>query len=138
MKFTVRDWMMDVVVFVDPDSTVSEALATMRRRYIHSVIVNKTATNPQYGIVTSTDISDKIIAQEQNPSRLKVREVMTTPLITVSQGMLLKDCARIMREHHIHHIPVVGDAGDVIGMISATDFMVAAEAIGRQPGERII
>jgi CBS domain-containing protein len=138
MKFTVRDWMMDVVVFVDPDSTVSEALATMRRRYIHSVIVNKTATNPQYGIVTSTDISDKIIAQEQNPSRLKVREVMTTPLITVSQDMLLKDCARIMREHHIHHIPVVGDAGDVIGMISATDFMVAAEAIGRQPGERII
>jgi hypothetical protein len=34
MQFTVRDWMVDVIVFVDPNATVSEALALMRRRYI--------------------------------------------------------------------------------------------------------
>jgi predicted transcriptional regulator len=54
--------MMDLVVFFDPECTVSEALALMRRRYIHSLIVDKTVANPEYGIVTSTDISDKIIA----------------------------------------------------------------------------
>ena len=41
MQFKVRDWMIDLVVYVDAEATVSEALALMRRRYIHSLIVNK-------------------------------------------------------------------------------------------------
>ena len=60
MDFTVREWMLDLVVFVDAEATVAEALATMRRRYINSVIVKKSKSNPEYGILTSTDISDKI------------------------------------------------------------------------------
>lgn len=137
MQFTVREWMMDLVVYVDPDATVSEALAMMRRRYIQSLIVKKTATNLNYGIITSTDISDKIVAQNQNPSTMLVREVMTSPLITINENMMLKECALIMKKHRIHHLPVVNDQENVIGMISATDFLVAAEAMGRAPGERI-
>ena len=133
----VRDWMMDLVVFIDPDSSVSEALAVMRRRYIHSLIVNRTETNPDYGIVTSTDISDKIVALERNPSHSLVREIMNTPLITVNITMTLKECAAIMHENNIHHLPVVDDEGNLVGMISATDFLVAAEDMGRAPGERI-
>ncbi|MEN4100246.1 MAG: CBS domain-containing protein [Anaerolineaceae bacterium] len=135
--FTVREWMNDLVVFVDPDATVTEALTLMRRRYINSLIVRKSETNPAYGILTSTDISDKIIAKEQNPSLVKVRDLMSSPIISVHQNVVLKDCARLMVEHEIHHLPVVDDSGNVIGMISATDFLVAAEAMGRAPGERL-
>lgn len=134
----VRDWMMDLVVFIDPDATVTEALALMRRRYINSLIVNRTDTNPEYGIVTSIDVSDKIVAQERNPGDLKVREIMTSPLITVHQDMSLKDCSRVMREHHIHHLPVVDENGAILGMIAAQDFLVAAEAMAAKPGERIV
>ena len=134
----VRDWMMDLVVFIDPDSSVSEALAVMRRRYIHSLIVNRTETNPDYGIVTSTDVSDKIVAQERNPSHVLVREIMNTPLIMVNTKMTLKECAGIMHENNIHHLPVSDDEGNLVGMISATDFLVAAEDMGRAPGERIV
>ena len=49
MEFTVRDWMLDLVVFIDPDATVSEALATMRRRYINSVMVRKTKDHRNTG-----------------------------------------------------------------------------------------
>ena len=135
MQFRVRDWMIDLVVFVDPDAPVTEALATMRRRYINSVIVNKTETNPEYGILTSTDISDKIVAKERNPEEVKVREIMTSPLITVPLDMSIFECARLMNEHRIHHLPVVDDHGAVIGMISATDFLVVAEAMGHK-GDR--
>jgi len=134
----VRDWMMDLVVFIDPDSSVSEALAVMRRRYIHSLIVNRTETNPDYGIVTSTDVSDKIVALERNPSHVLVREIMNTPLIMVNTKMTLKECASIMHENNIHHLPVSDDEGNLVGMISATDFLVAAEDMGRAPGERIV
>ena len=135
---TVRDWMNDLVVFVDPEATVSEALALMRRRYIHSLIVSKTETNPEYGILTSTDICDKIVAQERNPSETKVREIMNAPLTVVTENMGLKECALIMREKKIHHLPVVNAGGAILGMISDTDFLLAAEAMGRAPGERII
>ena len=134
----VRDWMMDLVVFIDPDSSVSEALAVMRRRYIHSLIVNRTETNPDYGIVTSTDVSDKIVAQQRNPAHVLVREIMNTPLITVNITMALKDCAVLMHKNHIHHLPVSDEEGNLVGMISATDFLVAAEDMGRAPGERIV
>jgi CBS domain-containing protein len=138
MQFKVSDWMIDLVVYVDPEATVNEALAMMRRRYIHSLIVNKTAENQEYGIITSTDICDKIVAQERNPAVTKVKEVMTSPLITVNPGTPLTECAKLMRDHRIHHIPVVDDHSTPIGMISAADFLVAAEAMGRAPGERII
>ena len=137
MDFTVRDWMLDLVVFVDADVTVTEALATMRRRYINSVIVKKSKSNPEYGILTSTDISDKIVAQEQDPSKIKVRDIMTSPTITVNELTPIKECAQIMKDRKIHHLPVVNKKGDVIGMISATDFLVIAEAMGRAPGEKL-
>jgi len=135
MQFTVRDWMMDLVVFVDPDTPVTDALATMRRRYINSVIVNRTKGSPEYGILTTTDICDKIVAQERDPASIRVGEIMTSPLITVDSAMSVSECARIMKENRIHHLPVVDENNHLIGMISATDFLVVAEAMGRS-GER--
>jgi CBS domain-containing protein len=62
---------------------------------------------------------------------------MTSPLITVSKEMTLKECAQKMKENHIHHVPVMDHTGTVVGMISATDFLVAAEAMARKEGETI-
>jgi signal-transduction protein with cAMP-binding, CBS, and nucleotidyltransferase domain len=125
--------MVDLIVYVEPDATVAHALELMRLRYIHSLIVNKTHDIPEYGILTSTDISDKIIAQERDPSQVKVREIMTSPLITIPCHWSLKDCALKMSEHKIHHLPVIDEEGELTGMISDTDFLVAAEAMVQMP-----
>ena len=138
MQFKVRDWMIDLVVYIDAEATVSEALALMRRRYIHSLIVNKGPNNPEFGIITSSDVCDKIVAQQRNPSTTRVKEVMTSPVMSVPSELPLHECATLMSEHKIHHIPVREESGQLIGMISAADFLVAAEAMGRAPGERII
>jgi signal-transduction protein with cAMP-binding, CBS, and nucleotidyltransferase domain len=114
---------------VDPDATVAEALKMMRRRYIQSVIVNKSPTSPEYGIITSTDISDHVIAMGKNPGKLKTRDIMHSPLITINAKLPLKECALAMKENSIHHMPVVDDTDCLVGMISATDFLVAAEAM---------
>ncbi|KPL73590.1 hypothetical protein ADN00_14720 [Ornatilinea apprima] len=135
MDFSVQHWMVDMIVFIDPESTVEEALAMMRRRYIHSLIVKKSSADDDYGIITSTDISDKIIAEEVNPCDIKVKDIMHKPLITIEKGRSLKDCAKLMKKHHIHHLPVVDEKNVLIGMISATDFLVAAEAMCQKPGE---
>jgi CBS domain-containing protein len=107
----------------------------MRRRYINSVIISKTKDNPDFGILTSTDICDKIVAQGRDPSTVQVREIMTSPIITIRTDMSMAECAKLMQEKKIHHLPVADEKGNLVGMISATDFLVVAEAMGRS-GER--
>lgn len=132
---TVKDWMKDLVVFIKPNASVKEGLATMRHRYADSLIVEKTDTT-SYGIVTAIDVSDKIVAQGKNPAETKISEIMVSPLITVSEGMLIGECAALMRQNHIHHLPVADANGNIIGMISAGDFLVVAEAMGTNFKER--
>lgn len=130
MQVLVKDWMIDLVVYIDPDKTVLEALSIMRRRYLNSLIVNKSRDNPEYGIITSTDICDKIVAQGQDPAKTKVRDVMSSPLVTLDPEQTVYQCAKTMSDHHIHHMPVMDENGQIVGIISATDFLVVAEALG--------
>ena len=134
----VRGWMKDLVVYVDPDATVADALSIMRHRYINSVIVQKTETNPEYGIVTSIDICDKIVAQQRNPTKVKIREIMSSPLITVHQDSSVQECAALMKSKQIHHLPVVNDEGNLVEVISATDFLIVAEAMGNNFSDRTL
>lgn len=130
MPDKVRDWMSSPVVVVDPDSSVSYALTLMRRRNIHSLVVNTTAGKASYGIVTTTDIRDKIIASERNPAETQIWEIMTAPVAVADPDWSLKECAIEMQKLHVHHMPVSGDAGALIGLISVTDIFRAAEEIG--------
>jgi len=136
MQDLVKDWMIDLVVYIEPNSTVLTALSKMRRRYLNSLIVSKTEDNPELGIITSTDICDKIVAHDRNPAKIKVSEIMTSPLISVTPDQTVFECAKVMREHHIHHLPVIDERNHVLGMISATDFLVVAEALGHGEGDQ--
>jgi CBS domain-containing protein len=130
MPNTVRDWMSSPVVVVDPDSSVSHAMTLMRRRNIHSVIVDISDKNPAYGILTTTDIRDKIVAADRNPAETTVREIMSGPIITADPDWTLKECSIIMQKNHFHHMPVADKHGSLIGMISATDIFEAVEEQG--------
>jgi len=135
MPHTVRDWMSKPVVVVDPDSSVSYAMTLMRRRNIHSVIVNIGEANPAYGIVTTTDIRDKIAATESNPAEIAVREIMSGPLILARPEWTLKECSQTMQKNNIHHLPVADEHGTLVGLISATDIFVAVEEGGWGEGK---
>jgi len=130
MPDKVRNWMSSPVIVVDQDSSVSYALTLMRRRNIHSVVVDLSQDPPAYGIVTTTDIRDKIIAEDRNPAETRVREIMSAPIITGSPDWSLKECSIKMQELGIHHIPIADRDGLLIGLISATDIFRAAEEIG--------
>jgi len=130
MPHYVRDWMSSPVVVVDPDSSVSYAMTLMRRRNIHSVLVDISAKNPSYGIVTTTDIRDKIVATDRNPAETTVREIMSGPILTGRAEWTLSECSKMMQENKIHHLPVVDESGTLIGLISATDIFMSVEEQG--------
>jgi len=130
MPHTVRDWMKSPVVVVAPETSVSYAMTLMRRRNIHSVVVDMSGKNTAYGIVTTTDISEKIVATDRNPAETKVSEIMSGPIITGRPEWTLKECSQLMEKHNFHHVPIADDYGVLVGMISATDIFMAVEEAG--------
>ncbi len=130
MPHLVRDWMSTPVVVVDPDSSVSYTMTLMRRRNIHSVVVDISEENPSYGIVTTTDIRDKIVAEGRNPAETTVREIMSGPIVTGSPDWTLMECSQVMQKRKIHHLPIADESGSLIGLISATDIFMSVEEQG--------
>ena len=63
---------------------------------------------------------------------------MNRPIFTVNQKLTIQECAAIMKEKRIHHLPVADDAGNLVGMIAATDFLVVAESLGHDGNERAL
>ncbi len=130
MPHTIRDWMSSPVIVVDPDTSVSHAMTLMRRRGIHSLVVDMARMDAGYGILTTTDIRDKIVAAGRNPANTRVREIMSGPIITARPDWTLVECSRVMEEHKFHHLPVEDWNGALVGLISATDIFMAVEEAG--------
>ncbi|MBL8098536.1 MAG: CBS domain-containing protein [Anaerolineales bacterium] len=130
MPNLVRDWMSSPVVVVDADTSVSHAMTLMRRRKINSLVVDVSESNPAYGIITTTDIRDKIAAEGRNPAETTVREIMSGSIITGRADWTLMECSQLMQKHKFHHLPIADENGNLIGMISATDIFMAVEEQG--------
>ena len=130
MPHLVRDWMSSPVVVVDPDSSVSYAMTLMRRRNIHSVVVDISEKNPSYGIVTTTDVRDKIVAVNRNPAETTVRDVMSGSIVTGRAEWTLMECSQLMQKYKFHHLPIADENGTLIGLISATDIFMSVEEQG--------
>ena len=133
MGQTVRDWMSSPAVVIPPEIRVSQALTLMRRRRIHSLIVDLTRERPAYGILTTTDIRDKIVAAGQDPASVRVSEIMSTPVSFARPEWTLVQASLAMQELKVHHLPVEDERGQLVGMISATDIFLAVEEAGWEP-----
>lgn len=71
---------------------------------------------------------------------LTVREAMTGSVVAVRADMPLKDVARLLVQHRISGLPVVDDAGAVLGVVSEADFLMkeqGADAIPHRPLARL-
>ena len=62
---------------------------------------------------------------------MRVRDVMTTPAVTVHAGAPLSEVARLLDQHGVTALPVVDDHDHVVGMVSETD--VVRDAVPRDP-----
>ena len=72
------------------------------------------------GIITERDIVNEVTAKEIDPSKVKVTEIMATPLITIDPDDDLLEASNLMRENNITKLVVV--KGDIIyGVIAAKD-----------------
>lgn len=64
---------------------------------------------------------------------MKVRDIMTTRVVSVEPGSTVKDAAMLMNRHNIGAVPVI-DGGAVRGMLTDRDIVLRCVAESRDPG----
>ena len=104
---------------VTPDTLVEDAGDTMLEHGIGSLVVVDEDGHLE-GILTTTDFVN-IVAESHPKAQTSVSRYMTTDVITADPQGSIRDVADSMIEHGFHHMPVVDEHDEVIGMITTTD-----------------
>lgn len=110
------------VYSIPQDATVHDAARYLRERQVRAVGVLD-ADGRLVGVVSQSDISDKVAAENKCPAWMRVTEIMSTGLVTVTPDRSLTECLRLMEQHGIYHLLVVDEGGRYRGMLSVTDLL---------------
>jgi CBS domain-containing protein len=110
------------VYSVTEAATVYDAARYLREKQVRAVGV-LTPTSKLLGVVSQSDISDKVAAENKCPAWMRVAEVMTPHPITIPPETHLDECLRLMEKHGIYHLPVVDEKETYRGMISVQDML---------------
>jgi CBS domain-containing protein len=104
------------------DLTVHDAARYLREKQIRSVGVCG-RDGKLLGVVSQSDISDKVAAENKCPAWMRVSEIMTSQLTVVPPETPLDECVRLMEKHGFFHLPVMNQQGKYCGMISVRDIL---------------
>ena len=116
----VRDIMTKDVKVVRPDSSVKEVVATMNKFDIGSIVVVQGAR--PVGIITERDILRRIVQPCLPPETLTARQVMTSPLLTISETASIDEAAKLMAKKKVKKLPVMNKQ-KLIGIVTLTDIV---------------
>ena len=112
----------DRVFAIGPDEPVLAAVRLMADHYIGALLVME--EDRLVGIVSERDYARKIILQNRSSAETPVREIMSTPVVTVQPADTTDACMRICTERRVRHLPVV-EGGRVVGVVSIGDLVKA-------------
>jgi CBS domain-containing protein len=105
-------------VTLSPDTLVGEAAKVMRDKGILSVLVSGKHSDEPIGIVTERDILNRVVAENKGPFKVTLKQVMSSPLVTISEEESVKDAVLQMRGEHIRRLAVKNAGGKITGIIT--------------------
>ncbi|MBW2983945.1 CBS domain-containing protein [Candidatus Woesearchaeota archaeon] len=100
------------------DTTVSDAAKLMDAKIIGGLLIEE--EGKVIGIVTERDVLRKIVAKGRDPTTTLVKDIMSTPLITIDPEKSLEEANEIMAQKNIRRLPVESN-GSIVGMITIRD-----------------
>lgn len=106
------------VVILEGDKYADEALRLMKERGVRSILVSH--LGEVVGIVSKTDILFKVMSQGRNPGKVRLREIMTSPVMAVGPHNTVQETLTIMDRHVIRQV-IASSHSAVLGMVSRDD-----------------
>ena len=117
MVALVKDYMIRKREIVSPDDSVQSAVELMVENDQGSVIVTD-ADDKVVGIYTERDVLRRYLTSQDKFLYLKVSEVMSSPVTTVTPDTTIADALALMNKKNVRRLPVVDENGRMIGFIS--------------------
>jgi len=119
--YALRNMMTPVIITLDAEASLGEAMRLMVEKDIGSVVV--TRGKEMVGIITERDVVKKICIDHEC-ALMKVGNVMSSPLVTIDGGATLGEAAEKMAEKRIRRL-LVTDEGEIAGLVTERDILKA-------------
>jgi CBS domain-containing protein len=107
---------------VDPDDPVLEAIRQMAEHHVGALLVMH--AGELLGIVSERDYARKVILLGRSSADTAVRDIMTTPVVTVTPLTTLDECMRLVAARRVRYLPVV-ENGRAVAVVSIGDLVKA-------------
>jgi CBS domain-containing protein len=133
MSILVRHAMTATPQTISPGMTTADAAGMMRSEDIGVLPVVE--DGKLIGLVTDRDLVIRVVAERNDPTEIKVGDVLTRSPVTVTPDMRLSEARDLMAEHKVRRLPVMkGD--ELVGILSLGD-LAWQDASTREVGEAL-
>src|SRR4026208_1480994 len=121
-------------VTLSEDTLVAEAAKVMRDRDVLSILVTISKnSNEPIGIVTERDILYRVVAENKDPFKVTLKNVVSSPLITIAEEESVRDAILLMRSKHIRRLVVKKPGGSNI----ITGLITLMSIVGNVPSDKV-
>lgn len=121
------------VVTVERSTSIREAVTLMRDEHVGDVVVTEPHPSGEkpVGILTDRDVVLELLARDVDLDAVTCGDVMSYELATVDAEDEILDAIEIMQSRAVRRLPVLGQSGELAGVLSLDDLVAAlSEAIG--------
>lgn len=112
---------------ISPNQMVLEALMVMAEKNVGALPVLENGL--VVGVISERDYARKLVLHGRSSVGTRVRDIMSSPVVTVDSHQTVETCMGIMTDSHLRHLPVV-ENGQLLGLLSIGDLV--KEAIAEQ------
>jgi trk system potassium uptake protein TrkH len=111
----VTSYMHRLFVILDENTSVASAVKQMHSHNADTIIVLR--GNAPIGIVTDSDIIDKVVMKGEDSDDVFLKSIMSAPLVTISPKGTVKQALQLMRLNQIKRIPIADTSG-ILGVVT--------------------
>lgn len=126
MTETVNDFMRKSLITIEESASVQEAANRMKDKNVSSLVVVDEISRP-LGLITEHDLVRKVCIHDVSTSKLIIKEIMSSPLITIDSNSSASEAVDMMLRNNVRHLLVVDSKSSEgldkpIGIVTPLDF----------------